>query len=588
MTLSIGKPFNVDTSPTKIAMVNSLTRDITVEACVFDLIDNSIDAARREVFSSADVESRFKLPESYAGFKIFLNFDGERFSIRDNCSGISVEDIKKTTLRFGERSENTLGIGIFGLGLNRALFKLGGLAIIHTDTGLQRTELVLDTEKYLRTDGWEIPANEVISTGKISTEIEVTQLKDDIAISFSDKSWVDSYRDEISRRYGRFIRKGLIIKVNGIDAFDGEVHTRGEDSPFEEQCKSYLKNNVYVTFKVGQHRDHRFSAEPDYNKAKNSQLTQQYGWTVLCNDRAVIMSDRSLKTGWDAKFHTEFYGFVGVVNFVSESPSELPWNTTKTDVDLNNSVYHIALNDMRKFAQQWRQFAGKAKGYKRNDIPLLPSRKDDVSVPLPNESSGEESKIDVTRKSSPEDNNKEGFMPAEGLSGIEKKKIISKTNLNKVTGVLPFDVSEIYCADKHLSLVQEAKRIILKDFHYIGLALIRILFEVSAAKYFQRKGLGRDFKDFVKKERENKNIIISDSGVLAASSDECIAYLKSNKSIWGDMQEVHLNQVLNKLSEHKKLLNGVVHNPFQIINVDEAFAIRDAILPILRFLIEND
>jgi len=41
-----GKPFKVDTRPSKAVVVDSLTRDTSVDACIFDLIDNSIDAAR--------------------------------------------------------------------------------------------------------------------------------------------------------------------------------------------------------------------------------------------------------------------------------------------------------------------------------------------------------------------------------------------------------------------------------------------------------------------------------------------------------------------------------------------------------------
>ena len=36
--------------PTKEVVVDSITRDATNEECIFDLIDNSIDAARNVIF----------------------------------------------------------------------------------------------------------------------------------------------------------------------------------------------------------------------------------------------------------------------------------------------------------------------------------------------------------------------------------------------------------------------------------------------------------------------------------------------------------------------------------------------------------
>ena len=49
---SEGQEFKVDTSPTK-RIVGELTKDATVEACLFDLIDNSIDAARNTLLKKA-------------------------------------------------------------------------------------------------------------------------------------------------------------------------------------------------------------------------------------------------------------------------------------------------------------------------------------------------------------------------------------------------------------------------------------------------------------------------------------------------------------------------------------------------------
>lgn len=560
-----GKFFSVDTRPTKVALVNSLTRDITVEACVFDLIDNSVDAARDAILAKCTGKA-VALPDSYDGFDIELQFSGDGFAIVDNCGGISVNDLKVMVLRFGEPSSHTLGIGIFGLGLNRALFKLGETSHLRTDTGTERAELILNTTDYLASDDWNLPAEEFKSSGEVGTSLEATHLSEEVANKFTDQAWVEDYRTEVGRRYGRFIKKGLKVKVNGVTVEDGEVEIR-RDGPFKEEYKVYKVKDVSIHLRAGQHELHRFSAEPDYEKAKNAQLTEDYGWTVLCNDRAVIMSDRSWKTGWDGKFHTEFYGFVGTVNFISNTPSHLPWDTTKSDVDLNNRAYQAALADMRKFAMQWRSSANQAKTKKRNQQPLLP---------LPGV---------------PSDPNPPGPKPPAIPAKIRKqrtiKKLTKKIDHNQLAEVLPHDIDEGYCDDKHLALVHEAKALSLRDFPYAGMQLIRSLFEISAVKYFDRLGKLGDVRRFAVDERTKKGNKIPDINAVVLNLDEYLAFLEQNPGIWGAVKATHLKQALRHMGARKKLLNGVVHNPYQSINGSEAFAVRDEVLPILRHLIEQ-
>jgi hypothetical protein len=209
-----GERFLVDTHPTKQVVVSSLTRDLSIEACIFDLIDNSIDAARDTIFHRLPQGAHKELPDSFAGFRIKLTLSGTAFKIEDNCGGIAVDRVKTMVLRFGQRSSHEMGIGIFGIGLNRALFKLGRLSHLKTDTGDQRTELSLNTEEYLNSPDWDLTAEEFQSNGKVGTEIEIVQLPADVARQFSDGDWVENLRRDIGRRYGRFIAKELSLSVN--------------------------------------------------------------------------------------------------------------------------------------------------------------------------------------------------------------------------------------------------------------------------------------------------------------------------------------------------------------------------------------
>jgi hypothetical protein len=89
-----GKPFKVDTRPTKLVVVDGLTRDASVQACIFDLVDNSIDAAQEEIFQGLPLSERDEIPESYEGYEIDLTINGSELRIVDNCGGIPVENPK--------------------------------------------------------------------------------------------------------------------------------------------------------------------------------------------------------------------------------------------------------------------------------------------------------------------------------------------------------------------------------------------------------------------------------------------------------------------------------------------------------------
>jgi hypothetical protein len=456
-----GVTFKVDTRPSKEVVVSGLAKDISVKACIFDLIDNSIDAARSTL--QADKEPIDALPENYTGFEIALSFSGDAFRIEDNCGGIATHDLKTMVLRFGKQSSPQMGIGVFGVGLNRALFKLGIVSHLKTDTGKERAELVLNTADYIKADSWDLPAESFKSQGKVGTEIEITQIPGEIAQQFADSHWVSNLRHEIGRRYGRFLAKNLAISVNKTAAANEEIPIR-EDGPYEGEHKFYKDDGVSIFIEYGQHRDHRFSNERGYDIEKNKRLTDQYGWTILCNDRAITIADTSERTGWETKFHSEFYGFVGRVSFVCSEPSKLPWITTKTDVDLNNRAYRMALRDMRAFAENWRTTAGKRK----KGPPPTP-------IPPKQKVSGTRQKV-LTR------------LPTKAAKPPAKKQQpFVKDDHHQFRTVLPQDIQETHCTDKHLAIVHEAKGLDLADAPYIGMALIRTIFEISVSCHLQAR-----------------------------------------------------------------------------------------------------
>ena len=75
--------------PTKAFFVRMLTRDISTQDCILDLIDNSVDAAWSHTRAGA---RKLEVSRKLARFAIHITISKDRFVISDNCGGISLDD----------------------------------------------------------------------------------------------------------------------------------------------------------------------------------------------------------------------------------------------------------------------------------------------------------------------------------------------------------------------------------------------------------------------------------------------------------------------------------------------------------------
>ncbi len=88
----------VDARPEKRFFVEMLTRDIEFAPAVIDLVDNSVDGAKR---LRPDAESDD--PEAatrFDGLRVDLKLTPECFEIHDNCGGFSREVAVEYAFRF--------------------------------------------------------------------------------------------------------------------------------------------------------------------------------------------------------------------------------------------------------------------------------------------------------------------------------------------------------------------------------------------------------------------------------------------------------------------------------------------------------
>lgn len=135
----------VKASPTKEFFVNMLVRDILLKQAIIELIDNSIDGARN-----------IRKNNQYLGLYIRVGFDKNKFTIEDNCGGIPLDVAANYAFRFGRpktvENSDTETTGIFGIGMKRALFKIGNNFSIHSITKTTEFQLNLDVKEWLKKD----------------------------------------------------------------------------------------------------------------------------------------------------------------------------------------------------------------------------------------------------------------------------------------------------------------------------------------------------------------------------------------------------------------------------------------------------
>src|SRR5690606_9465369 len=96
------------------------------------------------------------------------------------------------------------------------------------------------------------------------------------------------------------------------------------------------------------------------------------GWTVLCNDRAVIVGDKSSLTGWGdlplvPLYHPQFSVITGIIEFRSKNAEKLPVTTTKRALDTSSEIWLEAIVKMKEGMRIWISYTNDWKNHPRSD-----------------------------------------------------------------------------------------------------------------------------------------------------------------------------------------------------------------------------
>jgi hypothetical protein len=366
-------------NPTKTFFIEMITRDISIKDAILDLLDNSIDGANR--INSKD----------YSGLYIEITINKDEFIVKDNCGGFSLETAQKYAFRFGrpDTAPTSQGsVGRFGIGMKRALFKIGEKFEVETKTENDHFQIDVDVDEWKKKmktqklEGGEEIINEdwdfrykniepsINNLEEKGTFIKVINLHSEVSELFDDNEFLKDLSNDIERLLNFSLEKKLTIKLNN------KTLTKKDLLIFNDQSLPYFfegeKENVKFRIIAGLGEVGKPSAS---------------GWYIYCNDRLVVEADRTEITGWGVsglpQWHIDYVMFRGIVFLDSVEPINLPLTTTKKGIDATSEIYKSvlvymkeAMSNVTPFLKKITKLGNEANEYRK----ILGEQEDKVSV----------------------------------------------------------------------------------------------------------------------------------------------------------------------------------------------------------------
>ena len=359
----------VDATPVKSFFVEMLTRDIELVDAILDLLDNCVDGILREKKTRSD-------EKPYAGFKAEITFDKNSFSISDNCGGIPW-DLHSYAFRMGKedqnRDNNLPTVGVYGIGMKRAIFKIGKHCLISTQNKGDCYEVEITPEWIKDQDDWRLPVSaSSLSEKEDGTTIAIGELNEGIGTLFGEdrENFTLELIQKIQTHYAFILDKGFQVEVNDERVVPQPTELVFDESDTTTAIRPYIYrtevDGVSVFLSVGFTRPIPSQEEVNDEQEEKRYSSLDAGWTIICNDRAVLYCDRTELTGWGEagvpRYHTQFIAIAGIVEFKSNDASKLPTTTTKRGIDASSSLYLQVKNRMRGGMRIFTNYTNRWKG----------------------------------------------------------------------------------------------------------------------------------------------------------------------------------------------------------------------------------
>lgn len=338
-------PTYANAYPRKRFFLEMFTRDISFEDCILDLIDNSIDSLVRDrdldpakdLFSD---KAKRNLPISPNS--VDLSLEPKEITVKDDCGGIPKKLVQDELFTFGH-SEDFNGhqqLGIYGVGLKRAIFKIAEEFEMFSSTGSDSFRAKLNIPKWAEKDedpeDWKVPVTFEGAQRTAGTQIRFSPLREEVKMRLRDPAFFGRLTQSIAQTYSLFLERYVQVNVNRSTVLPEPIPL-GAAEGLQPGQSDFSKGGVHVRIFCG-----LAARAPMWTHEKA-------GWYVLCNGRVVVTADKTDLTGWNVglpSFHSKYKGFVGVVVFRSKDPLLLPWTTTKRGLNRESPIYQDVKREM--------------------------------------------------------------------------------------------------------------------------------------------------------------------------------------------------------------------------------------------------
>lgn len=321
--------FKVIADPAKSFFVSMLIKDITLRDAIGDLVDNAVDAIKKDASDKDDLSQ----------YRIDIVINKEEFSISDNGSGLDVETARTYAFNFGHAKEHKLmpnSIGQFGIGMKRAFFKIGSEIEVHSVTKNSAFDIDINVDEWIKEEReWsfrfreESLAENTPQEGSTGLKIIIKNLSQDARSNFDQGKFREGLIKEITLEQLINIEKGLKIVINGQTLNKTDIGLISNDT---------LKPSIY--------EEDRGDLKIKIMAGISTADEDAGGWYIFCNDRLILAKDKSANTVWTGRggdgaalWHSQYHRFRGYAFLEAEESSKLPWNTTKTGMDMDSPDY---------------------------------------------------------------------------------------------------------------------------------------------------------------------------------------------------------------------------------------------------------
>jgi len=348
-----------------------ITRDITLEDCILDLIDNSVDGAWR---SEGSRPMGLADGADLSKYSIRIDVYPNRFAIKDNCGGMTLDDAIDHAFSFGRpvtEEHDDYSIGVYGIGMKRAVFKLGNDVRIRStfteNTGGRLSFAVpIVVTDWLKDNAppWDFDIVDDELLDEDGVEIIVEDPTPGAQSAFDSPAFIQNLRRMIARDYSLHINRGLKIFINDKEIVGWKIELRQSDDfkPMRLDYEDEIDGEkVLVEIIGGMAAPPPESSEP----SEDDEGDRRYGWYAICNGRIVLAADKTTVSGWGTEdwpqWHRQYSGFIGIILFTAANAAALPLTTTKRSVDLSSEIYRRSRPKMRDVTRKWIDYTNQRK-----------------------------------------------------------------------------------------------------------------------------------------------------------------------------------------------------------------------------------